>query len=426
MKNRAVRIALFLLVVLAFGAAGYELTLLDRQATATRDAARAFEEKARQVEAAVRELRAAQFAYVATGQGFAFWTARVGTLLPAIGADLQKLCSMATDGTATGLKPGGPTCPFVSAALDDLATVQRIDTSVQGYLREDQRLLASDLVFSDLREADQTLAARIEEARKHQAAADDAAANTVRRKQIATAGGAAVFAVLILLLLVPAGRTLAEDKSGTVPDSRLQAPGVIGLRPEPAAHGSSPEGEPMPGAWSPEPEVRRASSATVESAAANIPHPVDLSGAAALCTDFARLREPTELPALLERAAALLHAVGVVVWVADASSGELRPALSHGYPPQALARIHGVSKDDDNATACAYRERRLRVVEGDAQSNGAIAAPLLAPDGCVGVMAAEIREGQERDEGIQSVAAIIAAQLATLVTPQAAATESSK
>ena len=302
MKNRAVRIALFLLVVLAFGAAGYELMLLDRQATATRDRARAFEEKARQVEAAVRELRAAQFAYVATGQGFTFWTARVGTLLPAIDADLQKLCSMASGSTAPGpgvpsaaaalgatLKAGGPTCPYVSAALDDLATVRRIDTNVQGYLREDQRLLASDLVFSDLREADQTLAARIEEARKHQAATSDAAANTIRRQQVATAAGAAVFAVLILLLLVPAGRTPAEGKSGTAPDSSLQDPGEIRLRMEPTADDSSLGTQPMPGAWSSEPEAQRAPSATVGSAAASIPRSVDLSAAAALCTDFARL-----------------------------------------------------------------------------------------------------------------------------------------
>lgn len=373
MRNRAVRVAVFLLAVLAFGAAGYELALLDRQAAAVRDAGRAFAQETYRAEALVRDARAAQFAYVADGQGSDFWTARAAALLAAIGADLQKLCN-----PAGGLKPSAPACTSASAALDDLATVRRIDASAQRYIQENQRLLASDLVFGDLREADQALTARIEEAREHQAAADEAAAATIRRTQMATSGGAAIFAVLVLCLLLPA----AGPRTAKPAEAPKQSPAPI-----PAA-----------------PTARRV---------------VDLSSAAALCTDFARLRETAELPALLERVAALLHAAGIVVWVHDASSGELRPALSHGYPPQALARMHAVSSGDDNATASAFRERRLRVVEGDEHRNGAIAAPLVAPDGCVGVMAAEIRRGREKDDATQALATIVAAQLATLVTPQA-------
>lgn len=378
MKNRAVRVALFALVALAFAGAGYELVRLDRQAAAASEAGRAFEEKARQVENALRELRAAQFAYVAAGQGSAFWTARATTLLSTITADLAQLDTLEKAAIAAGLSPGGP--PGASQA-DDLATLQRIDANVQRYLLEDQRLLASDLVFTDLREADQALAAHIEEARHRMAAAGVATAEPLRRKQAATAGGAALFALLVLLLLVPSGRRapIASDVAARPPavDSSLRPPAV----------------------------------------SAPIHAPLDLGKAAALCTDFARLREASQLPALLERAAGLLDASGIIVWMADSARGELRPAASHGYAAETLAHIRAVSIGDDNATAQAYRERALRIVGENALSNGAIAAPLLAVDGCVGVMAAEIRHGGEARADLQAAATILAAQLALLVAP---------
>ncbi len=414
MKNRAVRIALFFLVVVAFAGAGYELATLDRQAAATRDAGRAFEEKARQVEAALRELRAAQFAYVAAGQGPAFWTARGATLLSAIGAELRELNALEKTAVAAGLNPGGVTS---AAALDDLATVQRIDASVQGYVREEQRLLASDLVFSDLREADQLLGARIEEVRRQMAVAQIAAAEQVRRAEIATSGGAALFAVLVLLLFVPSGRGGESGESMRArPASR-----AIGLALEPPAPDPDVLARPVGAPASLQIDAPPAASQSGATRVTVADEPIDLSAAASLCTDFARLREPSQVPALLERVAALLDASGIIIWLDDATSGELRPALSFGYPPQALAHIRAISRDDDNATAQAYRERTLRVVEEDALSNGAIAAPLLGPDGCAGVMAAEIRRGGEAHADVQAAATIVAAQLATLVAPTAAA-----
>src|SRR5512132_857302 len=103
MKTRAVRIALFLLGVAALAGAGYELAMLDRHATASRTAARAFDDKARQIEAGVRELRAAQFAYVAAGQGTAFWSARGTALLAAIATHLHELDSLQKAAAAAGL-----------------------------------------------------------------------------------------------------------------------------------------------------------------------------------------------------------------------------------------------------------------------------------------------------------------------------------
>ena len=47
--------------------------------------------------------------------------------------------------------------------------------------------------------------------------------------------------------------------------------------------------------------------------------------------------------------------------------------------------------------------------------NGAVVAPILSADGCVGVFSAEIRGGAETSQGVQALAGIIAAHLASVV-----------
>lgn len=405
MKNRAVRVALFLLVLAAFAGAGYELAMLDRQAVARAEAVRAFDEKAQRLDTALRELRAAEFAYVAAGQGSTFWTTRADALLSAIAQQLGDLAGLEKAATADGLEPATP----VTTALDDLATLQRIDASVRGYLQQDQRLLASDLVFNDLREAGQALAVHVREARRQVDAAGDAAVEPLRRKQVATTGGAALFAVLVLALLLPAGGRDSAAAPGATASVLPAQPSTEPLRPSPAQAESS--------AGKAAPHVAQSERPLAPPPPASPQVTIDLPGAARLCTDLARVREPAELAALLERAATLLSANGVVIWVHHPGSGELRPALTFGYPPQALARIRPIAGSDDNATAGAYRERRLRVVKAVGPTNGAIAAPLATADGCAGVMAAEIRGGREGDASVQALATILAAQLATLVAP---------
>jgi hypothetical protein len=65
----------------------------------------------------------------------------------------------------------------------------------------------------------------------------------------------------------------------------------------------------------------------------------------------------------------------------------------------------------------------MQTVRADAVSNGAIAAPIVTPAGCVGVMAAEVRHGGEADTAKLAAAAIVAAQLATLVGPPSTRTQ---
>jgi hypothetical protein len=69
----------------------------------------------------------------------------------------------------------------------------------------------------------------------------------------------------------------------------------------------------------------------------------------------------------------------------------------------------------ENAVSVAYRSGRTEVVRGTRDRNGAIVSPVNAAGGCVGAMAAEIRHGAEASPTVQAVAAIISAQLASLV-----------
>jgi len=129
---------------------------------------------------------------------------------------------------------------------------------------------------------------------------------------------------------------------------------------------------------------------------------------------------PRALPPALERAARHLDASGLVIWVADPDGRELLPVMAHGYPQNLISRLGSMSRDAENVTAAAFRTGLVQTVNADKISHGAIAAPLMTPAGPVGVMAAEVLNDGERREATRAAAAIVAAQLATLMGPPAA------
>jgi hypothetical protein len=63
----------------------------------------------------------------------------------------------------------------------------------------------------------------------------------------------------------------------------------------------------------------------------------------------------------------------------------------------------------------AFRETRVEVVAGAEGRSGALVTPLLSASGCVGVMALEMKGGGESRPATQALAAILAAQFATLM-----------
>ena len=141
----------------------------------------------------------------------------------------------------------------------------------------------------------------------------------------------------------------------------------------------------------------------------------DLSTVAHLCTQFGRVLEIREVAPLLESAARILDAVGLIVWVWDPRTTALKPALAHGYPDEMLARFPKVRRDMDNATAASFRSGQTRIVNGSDLASGAVVVPLLTPAVCVGVLAVELRHGGEQKESVRALATILAAQLAIFV-----------
>ena len=120
--------------------------------------------------------------------------------------------------------------------------------------------------------------------------------------------------------------------------------------------------------------------------------------------------------AVLGRAADMLDASGLVVWLGTPTGSDLRPVLAHGYSDQALARMPTVPRSADNAAAAAYRSSTLQIVLSRPGSTaGAVVAPLLGPDGCIGALSAEIASGGEGSEAVQALATLFAAQLAAVL-----------
>jgi len=149
--------------------------------------------------------------------------------------------------------------------------------------------------------------------------------------------------------------------------------------------------------------------------AASTPPGPDLLAAAQLCTALGQVSALGETAALLEDAVRILDAKGVIVWVVDPDTGELFPILAHGYSYRLLAQLPNVGRDDENATAAAFRSREMSIVNGGASAIGAIAVPLIAPGGCAGVLALELRNELVQIDTVRAVVTIFAAQLARVV-----------
>ncbi len=158
------------------------------------------------------------------------------------------------------------------------------------------------------------------------------------------------------------------------------------------AEPSAPEERPKPPAWS----------------------DPDLLGAAQLCTDLARLDDVRDAGPMLQEAARILDALGVIVWLWDPQAAELSPAVTHGYSDRVLAQLPHVRRDADNATAAAFRSAQTCVVKGSNFASDALVVPLQTPAGCAGVLAVELPHGCAQRESIRALVVILASQLAMM------------
>jgi hypothetical protein len=367
MRSRAVRLSCVVVAWIALVATAFLVVRAEQQLSARRAERATFDTRARDVIAALADIRSGQQAYVAAGQGVAFWSPKVEQTADAL------LASIATLRAST-------TSPAARDAADEtttaLARFDEIDARAREYLRGGQVLMASDIIFSEGSEIATTAAQLVDTARQAERQALEELERTVRRREgiaVAVAAGATAIMALLLGLNGPSRRAEDEAAAAVVPASRMD--------PAPA------------------PPTRAAAPA--------------LRTAAQLCTDFACMQDVNDLQLLLHRASDVMDAAGLIVWLGSPHGDDLQPVLTHGYSDETRARLPNVPRSASNAAAAAYRSGDVQIVlSRPGGSKGAIVAPIRGTHGCIGALSVEIRGGGEASDTVQSLAAIVAAQLA--------------
>jgi hypothetical protein len=146
-----------------------------------------------------------------------------------------------------------------------------------------------------------------------------------------------------------------------------------------------------------------------------------LTGVAHLCTRLAQVVDWRGVDAVLADATSLLDAAGLIVWSWDQHADVLTPSLAYGYSAATMSRLPPVRVDEGHALATSFRTMDVAIVDGSAGAHGALVVPLMAPRGCIGVLALELRHRAERNDTVRAVATILAAQLVTLMDQASAA-----
>jgi hypothetical protein len=422
MKNRLLRTLLVVLALAAQAAAGSFVVRAESRKAADRARFAALLQAAGRAQALLGDLRSAEAALLAPGQDAGESSSRVAGVIQRTRDALAAIdrASLATEAAQD-----------VAAATGAVSASAAIVDRARELVGADQPLAAASLVFGDAARRLGTASGALASACLGQHRAVDLAASAATANEAVALGGAAAWTSIVLLILLP--RTGAK---GMRPGAEQTAPAglTLDLAPEPGPEASgrgafdlalaapsrqadsppAPE-PPHPSERQVEEEARRASDVRL-----NPDAQVDLAETARLCADLARMNDAAELSGLLARAAQLLDASGIVVWMAGPGGTDLRPAASVGYHDHAVARMQRLLDRSDNAVSAAFRAGRLQVVPGGHDRPGAVVAPIVTAGGCAGVMAAEVRHGVESSPSVQAAAAILAAQLASLVAETAA------
>jgi hypothetical protein len=369
LSNRWIRFALAVVALAAAGAAAYRVIEHERRVAQETAATRATEFAIETALATAADLRASLHAYVAPGQGHAFWTARAGMLLDKLRASVLAVdAAVVASGASVG------------ESLDVVDRLGAAEARARERVQEGQSLLAGEVIFTEARDLLDALSIQVARARDQIAVSSGTRQAAARQEQTWLLGGAAGILAFVMLLLVPPGRAPVAAAE----------PVTFNVAPMPAA----------PAVAAPAPDL--------------FVQP-DMTEAARICTDIARVSDSTEIAALLTRAAKVLDSSGMIVWIASADGSELYPVASAGYDERMLARIGSIPRDASNLTAAAFRDAATRTAAAVGASPAALAVPLVAPQGAVGVLSAEIRLSDNVDPARLALATILGAQLATLL-----------
>jgi hypothetical protein len=380
MRSRGLRLTFGACSCIAIAAAAAFLYISEQRLSIGRAAVQAFDAQARDAVASFSDLKTAQVSYVAAGQGAAVWMPKVDAMKASLGALLMSLRqTAASSASASALDDAG-------ANLDEFG---KVDKRVRDYLNEGAQVMAADVVFGEGTDVTTRGARAVERARlEARRDLDDLEAFHRRQEALALVGAAALAILVVALLIrVPVVREIRETapvSNLSLREAPMDTPAVVEPRPQPVKLNAGPT----------------------------------LGMAAQLCTDLGRMGDPSDVNTVLGQTADVLNASGLVVWIRSPSGAELTPAFAHGYSDEVVARFPKIPRSADNAAAAAYRTGALQIVlSRPGTSKGAVAAPLLSIDGCVGVLSAEIRDGGETSDLVQALVRILAAQFSGLLVP---------
>lgn len=371
MQKRAVRIVV-VVVLLALGiGAAVEAWGLRSQLSRLEREHRDLLNRIERLQGATTFVAAAQNAYIGSGHPDEPSLHRVSVLV-------QQIATDTADVRARIRAANSPS--HLQMFADGLADLINADARARQDLADGQALAAAEVMFRESREPVALMESKLRELRYAETAAFDAEASRALSRLAWMVGGTGALWALGLIALAP-----VSSRPAAAPISITQ---VVAPIEEPAPDLARP----------PEPAVAPS---------------VDLLAAADLCTAISRISDASALPALLARAAGLLDARGLIVWMG--AGDELFSAAAYGYDSATLERLGPIGRNADNATAVAWRTGDPRIVRADGEGTGAIIAPMWGPDSCIGVLTAEVRGGLEVDPATQAVTSMIAAQLATVL-----------
>ncbi|MDH4062914.1 MAG: hypothetical protein OEW19_00835 [Acidobacteriota bacterium] len=384
MRRRPVRILVLLLTVVVTAVAVWRATLTEQSRGRARLSDQRVDAEAADAIYALADLRASLHAYVAPGQGLTFWSARAAEQLQR----LRTLTGGIEEATASARYP-------LADARDALDRLAEAEARARGHAEQGRLLLAGDVVFVETGRLIDAVASEISGARQALARAASAREAGTANAQSLLAGGVLATWIVALLLLVPLPGDDAHPSSSGVARTTetVSLEGPVGLGPEE-----------LPA------EARPRDTGTAEVASQP-----NLGSLAALCGDLGTVVHASELDPLLARAAALMGARGLMIWLPEQGGGRLVPAAASGYDSGLIGRLGSIARDADNLTASAFRSGAPALAPGTTDRPAAIAVPLRTADGAGGVLAAELRTGVDHDlSQVAALAEVVAAQLANL------------
>jgi hypothetical protein len=389
MLRRSVRIFVLLLTVAATAGVVWKATTNEQMRGRARLASQQTDATAADALYTLADIRSSLHAYVAPGQGYDFWSARAKSEIDALRARLTEVDPAAT-------AAGYP----LDAAFDSLDKLAAAERRAHSYVRSGQMLAAGDVIFTDARDMLDAVGREVSAARQAMARAGSSREGGMANEQSLLAGALMAVWIVALIMMVPVPRPVAPvapaEEAVAVP---APAPAAAALDNLPLREAPAPAVVPEP----PAPAVAAAEPSTT-------PLFQDL---AALCLELGRVSDAEELNPLLERAADVLDARGVVVWLLAEDRQELVPAVAYGYDPQVLARLGPLTLTVDNLTASAFRTAAPATSGAVANHEAAVAVPILSPTGPSGVLTAEVHGTGDLDRAV-AIASVIAAQLANL------------